>query len=102
MLSRRPVTSHRTSELISSRVGKSQTDGGCFLCTNPYRVDPKKNPIIQEYVLPDLTKSKQGHVRQPDEIAVDGQQVLTMNNERFAVPELLFRPDDIGTPGSGS
>lgn len=26
----------------------------------------------------------------------DSYQVLYMNNERFTVPEILFRPDDIG------
>jgi len=28
-------------------------------------------------------------------------QILVMNNERFAVPELLFRPDDIGLDQAG-
>lgn len=27
---------------------------------------------------------------------LDAYQVLYMNNERFSVPEILFRPDDIG------
>lgn len=26
----------------------------------------------------------------------DTDQILVMNNERFTVPELVFRPDDIG------
>lgn len=26
----------------------------------------------------------------------DTDQILMMNNERFTVPELIFRPDDIG------
>ncbi|KAG2745417.1 hypothetical protein P692DRAFT_20837549 [Suillus brevipes Sb2] len=28
-------------------------------------------------------------------------QVLAMENERFTIPELLFRPDDIGLEHSG-
>lgn len=60
------------------------------------RADPKRNPIIREYILPDLSRNKQGHVRKPDDIVSDEDQVLVMNNERFVVPELIFRPDDIG------
>jgi actin-related protein 6 len=60
------------------------------------RADPKGNPIVREYVLPDLTQNKQGWIRQPGDIVTDNDQVLVMNNERFTVPELLFRPDDIG------
>ena len=62
---------------------------------NKFRMDPKNNPIVQEYILPDLSTNRSGRVRQPDDI-VDTDQILVMNNERFTVPELLFRPDDIG------
>uniref|UniRef100_A0A0W0GCX3 Actin-like protein ARP6 n=1 Tax=Moniliophthora roreri TaxID=221103 RepID=A0A0W0GCX3_MONRR len=64
------------------------------------RRDPK-NTIVQQYVLPDLTINKHGHIRQPDDIPVDSDQVLLMNNERFSVPELIFRPDDIGLEQCG-
>lgn len=37
-----------------------------------------------------------GHVRQPSEQLQDSFQILYMNNERFSVPEEIFRPDDIG------
>ncbi|KAJ7646286.1 actin-related protein Arp6 [Mycena polygramma] len=65
------------------------------------RSDPKDNSIVQEYVLPDLTKSKAGKIRQPDDIPLDTDQVLNMGNERFTVPEIIFRPDDIGLDQSG-
>ncbi|KAJ6514420.1 actin-like protein ARP6, partial [Mycena vitilis] len=65
------------------------------------RSDPKDNSIVQEYVLPDLTKSKAGKIRQPDDISLDTDQVLNMGNERFTVPEIIFRPDDIGLDQSG-
>ena len=58
-------------------------------------MDPKHNPIVQEYILPDLSMNQSGRIRQPDDM-VDTDQILVMNNERFTVPELLFRPDDIG------
>ena len=59
-------------------------------------MDPKHNPIVQEYILPDLSLNRQGRVRQPGEVVTDTDQILVMNNECFAVPELLFRPDNIG------
>ena len=60
------------------------------------RTNPKHNPILQEYVLPDFSTNRRGHVRKPDEMASETDQVLYMGNERFSVPEILFRPDDIG------
>lgn len=60
------------------------------------RTDPKHNPIVQEYILPDLSTNRMGRVRQPDDIITETDQILVMNNERFTVPEILFRPDDIG------
>ncbi|KAJ6476898.1 actin-related protein Arp6 [Mycena sanguinolenta] len=65
------------------------------------RRDPKGNSIVQEYVLPDLTKSKAGKIRQPEDIPLDTDQVLTMGNERFSVPEIIFHPNDIGLEQSG-
>ncbi|KAJ7035683.1 actin-related protein Arp6 [Mycena alexandri] len=65
------------------------------------RNNPKTNSIVQEYVLPDLTKSKAGKIREPDDIPLDTDQVLTMGNERFSVPEIIFHPDDIGLNQSG-
>ena len=29
-------------------------------------------------------------------MVTETDQILVMNNERFSVPEILFRPDDIG------
>lgn len=69
---------------------------------NQSRVDPKQNPIVQEYILPDLSTNRQGRVRQGEESVTDTDQILIMNNERFTVPELLFRPDDIGKSTSES
>ena len=64
--------------------------------THPERADPKHNLIVQEYVLPDLTTNRKGRVRHAEDIITETDQILVMNNERFTVPELLFRPDDIG------
>jgi len=80
---------------------------GCILTT---RENPKKNAIVQEYVLPDHSGSTSttGYIRSgPNAEAREGQtkkgnvddeeQVLWMGNERFMGPELLFNPSDIGT-----
>lgn len=74
------------------------------------RENPKKNPIVQEYVLPDHSGSTSttGYIRsgpnaeqregQPSKKTSieDEEQVLWMGNERFMGPELLFNPSDIG------
>lgn len=65
------------------------------------RTKPKNNPIVREYILPDYSQNRGGRLRNPGEVLAtdDGSksfQILYMDNERFAVPELIFRPDDIG------
>lgn len=60
----------------------------------------KENTIFLDYVLPDFTTVRRGYIRPKDE-AGSGEQVIRMNNERFAVPELLFHPSDIGIQQMG-
>lgn len=53
-------------------------------------------------MLPDYTTIRRGYLRdvvRPDEELE--QQTLRMNNERFSIPELLFRPSDVGIPQMG-
>ena len=87
-----PPTSKRTWKYVGKKIA--------FFCglklKCPARTDLKRNPIVQEYILPDLSTHRKGHVRQVDDIVTDTDQILVMNNERFTVPELVFRPDDIG------
>ena len=82
------------------------------------------NPIIKEYVLPDYKGIKKGYARDPvtymtfeemqmakkaaEEQAMAGkkgaehhEQVVRIANERFTVPEVLFRPSDIGINEAG-
>ncbi|KPI96526.1 Actin-related protein 6 [Papilio xuthus] len=61
-----------------------------------------ENTIVKDYVLPDYTTIRRGYLRdvvKPDEDLE--QQTLRLNNERFSIPELLFRPSDVGIPQMG-
>lgn len=91
--------------------------------TPPRRLSSRKNPIVQEYVLPDFSNNRIGYIRsgpgavpraaspdttgqdqdglaspnapQPSSSGTD-DPVLYMSNERFTVPEVLFHPADVG------
>ncbi|KAI8575246.1 hypothetical protein K450DRAFT_275789 [Umbelopsis ramanniana AG] len=72
------------------------------------RAPPSKNKIIQEYVLPDFTKRHKGYIiPRAEDGSLQGrradntEQILTMNNERFMIPEILFNPSDIGMNQAG-
>ncbi|CAM9339438.1 unnamed protein product [Scytosiphon promiscuus] len=74
------------------------------------RVVRPGNPIIREYVLPDRKNVLKGYAREVDwdarmkrrqqeDLGVEDEQqpqILTMGNERFQIPEVLFNPSDIG------
>ncbi|KAK6614551.1 actin [Botrytis cinerea] len=70
--------------------------------------------IAKDYVLPDYHNRSQGFVRDHDpqqagklkqltkgKLAEAAEDLLTLRNERFTVPELLFNPSDIGIRQSG-
>jgi actin-related protein 6 len=58
--------------------------------------------LLQSYILPDYQTSMTGRVRSKKETeSQKDEQILTLNNERVAVPELLFNPSDIGIEQSG-
>lgn len=70
------------------------------------------NSVVVDYVLPDYEKAIHGHARPHDPAKsrmrrgmqpVQGprEDLLPLGNERFAVPELLFNPSDIGIQESG-
>ena len=61
----------------------------------------KANILKREYILPSNSLNLPGRVRTPDTILTDTDQILLMSNERFTVPELLFRPSDIGMNQGG-
>ncbi|KAJ3813542.1 actin family [Lentinula aff. lateritia] len=59
------------------------------------------NPIVQKYVLPDMSTSRKGRLIESGDMTLGSEQVLVMKNERLSVPEIIFRPDDIGLNQSG-
>lgn len=59
----------------------------------------KKEPTHRlDYVLPDFTTVMKGFVRTPGTAKEESSkgQVVSLSNERFSVPELLFAPSDAG------
>lgn len=80
------------------------------------RHDPRRPDasVVVDYVLPDYETIKRGFARPHDPsvnlrnralgIGTEGgrrEHILTIGNERFVVPELLFTPSDIGLPQAG-
>ena len=64
-----------------------------------------ENSVARDYVLPDFTSLRRGHMKGRKKSvgrpSAEGEQIIRMNNERFAVPELLFNPSDIGIEQAG-
>lgn len=65
--------------------------------------------VARDYVLPDFLTRMRGELRAFDpaahtkgaKLGAAQEDVITLRNERFAVPELLFHPADIGLRQSG-
>ncbi|KAI9681829.1 MAG: Actin- protein 6 [Trizodia sp. TS-e1964] len=83
---------------------------------DPRRPKPNadQNSIVVDFVLPDYNKLKAGYMRPHDpskslrqrkaSLGADGETLedfMTLGNERFAVPELLFNPSDVGIKQAG-
>lgn len=61
----------------------------------------EENTVMRDYVLPDFSSIKKGFCKPREEMVWSGkyktgEQILRLANERFAVPEMLFHPSDIG------
>ncbi|XP_788458.3 actin-related protein 6 [Strongylocentrotus purpuratus] len=61
----------------------------------------KENTVCREYVLPDFHTVKRGFVKEDGSKQKPNEQIVRMNNERFAVPEILFHPSDISIQEKG-
>jgi len=51
--------------------------------------------------LPDFIQFYRGYVKDDDNLPSPNEQILTMETERFEVPEILFNPIDIGLDEAG-
>ncbi|XP_044048222.1 actin-related protein 6 isoform X2 [Siniperca chuatsi] len=65
-----------------------------------------ENTAMRDYVLPDFSSIKKGFCKPREEMVFSGkyktgEQILRLANERFAVPEMLFHPSDIGIQEMG-
>eukprot|EP00075_Anas_platyrhynchos_P021866 XP_027311119.1 actin-related protein 6 [Anas platyrhynchos] len=66
----------------------------------------EENTVMVDYVLPDFSTIKKGFCKPREEMVLSGkyktgEQILRLTNERFAVPEILFHPSDIGIQEMG-
>ncbi|XP_040895245.1 actin-related protein 6 isoform X1 [Toxotes jaculatrix] len=66
----------------------------------------EENSVMRDYVLPDFSSIKKGFCKPREEMLFNGkyktgEQILRLANERFAVPEILFHPSDIGIQEMG-
>ncbi|TSK28083.1 Actin-related protein 6 [Bagarius yarrelli] len=66
----------------------------------------EENLVMRDYVLPDFSAIKKGFCKPREEMNFNGkyktgEQILRLSNERFAVPEMLFHPSDIGIQEMG-
>ncbi|XP_028397113.1 actin-related protein 6-like [Dendronephthya gigantea] len=70
------------------------------------RVKGKENKIVRDYVLPDYTNIKRGYIKPVEDMwdkskIIENEQIIRINIERFAVPEVLFHPSDIAISEMG-
>ena len=49
-----------------------------------------------KYILPDYSNNKEGYILEAGKSVQEDQQILALGNERFAIPEVLFTPSDVG------
>lgn len=70
-----------------------------FADMNAAKLKLDDNQIVRDYVLPDFTTLRRGFLTDPGNS--DERQTLRLNNERFAIPEILFNPSDIGIKQMG-
>ncbi|KAE8615180.1 hypothetical protein XENTR_v10008435 [Xenopus tropicalis] len=84
----------------------------CYVSTDFYKdmetakLKGEENSVMVDYVLPDFSTIKKGFCKPREEMVFSGkttagEQILRLTNERFAVPEILFHPSDIGIQEMG-
>ena len=100
------IISYRQLHVLDETYVMNQVKEDCCYVSNQFTKDMEiarkrgsENTITRDYVLPDYTNVKRGFIRPLEEMwekYKGSEQLLRLNNERFAVPEVLFHPSDIG------
>ncbi|XP_043920387.1 actin-related protein 6 [Protopterus annectens] len=84
----------------------------CYVAQDFYKemdiakLKDESNTVMLDYVLPDFSTIKKGFIKPREEMVFSGkyktgEQILRLTNERFAVPEIVFHPSDIGIQEMG-
>lgn len=79
-------------------------EDACFVSSSDFyaemaaaKLPTMKNLIAKDYVLPDFLNIHRGFLRTPGATSKEeNEQLIHLKNERFAIPEILFHPSDIG------
>ncbi|GAA5812913.1 hypothetical protein MFLAVUS_006374 [Mucor flavus] len=102
------IVSFRSYDMMEENYIINDVKEKCsFISQNVYQdlaiCKKQPNSIVQEYVLPDFTNNSTGHIRAKTDSKDNNNsdQILTMNNERFMIPEILMHPSDIGLDQAG-
>ena len=97
------VISYRHYNMMDETYLINNVKETCCFISQDFSADLEKAKMKRngqwKYVLPDYSNNKEGYVLKEGQSARDDQQVLVLGNERFAIPEVLFTPSDIGWPG---
>jgi len=93
------VSTHFVDEL--SRCTKASGAGRGNRAAPEEVSDFRCERMRKSFVLPDFQKVMRGFIKDDDAMDEPGEQILTMETERFAVPEVLFHPSDIGMNQAG-
>ncbi|PVU92766.1 hypothetical protein BB559_003598 [Furculomyces boomerangus] len=99
------MVSYRSWDMMDERYTINDVKEKCCYVTQDLSSDIKKAKfdfadIESNYVLPDFTTTKTGFVLDKNKPSsnqnIDQEQILSLKNERFLVPEILFSPSNAG------
>ena len=54
-----------------------------------YTLSQSESTLKRMFVLPDFQKIMKGYIKSPDSLTLENEQILTLETERFSVPEVL-------------
>lgn len=94
------VISYRHYNMMEETYLINKVKESCCFVSQDFSADLEKIKFKRggeiKYVLPDYSNSKEGYILEEGQSIREDQQVLVLGNERFAIPEVLFTPSDVG------